>query len=364
MAVVVITTFDLDEYVYAALRAGARGFLLKDAGPALLAQAIRAAADGEALIAPNVTVRLLEAFAQQPQPGGSDAQSPAQPTEPLTARERGGRGHRRPWPQQQRDRGGAAHHPQHREDPPREPHDQARRAQSRRDRDLGARAPEPMKEQRHDRRPRSRRPSRRAGSSAPRGSCIARSTRSPAAAAASGCRSPDKWGTMRVTTIGRKTGQERSVILGYYEDGAEPRHHGHERLGRGRARLVAEPAGESGCDGDPEGRHARRCARRPRPARSATRLWARWQRDRRRRRRATRSCARPRPRSWCSARVADQHHRHAGDDLEHAVDCPEQPEIDRGQLQSDQARCPCTPGRAVRRSDRDWAAGSGSARRR
>jgi DNA-binding NarL/FixJ family response regulator len=82
MAVVVITTFDLDEYVYAALRAGARGFLLKDAGPALLAQAIRAAADGEALIAPNVTVRLLEAFAQQPQP-----EAPARPTEPLTERE-------------------------------------------------------------------------------------------------------------------------------------------------------------------------------------------------------------------------------------------------------------------------------------
>jgi DNA-binding NarL/FixJ family response regulator len=81
MAVVVITTFDLDEYVYAALRAGARGFLLKDAGPALLAQAIRAAADGEALIAPNVTVRLLEAFAGQSSP------APAPPAEPLTARE-------------------------------------------------------------------------------------------------------------------------------------------------------------------------------------------------------------------------------------------------------------------------------------
>lgn len=81
MAVVVITTFDLDEYVYAALRAGARGFLLKDAGPALLSQAIRAAADGEALIAPNVTVRLLEAFAQQPQPEST------QPAEPLTERE-------------------------------------------------------------------------------------------------------------------------------------------------------------------------------------------------------------------------------------------------------------------------------------
>ena len=70
MAVVVITTFDLDEYVYGALRAGARGFLLKDAGSALLGQAIRAAAHGDALIAPNVTVRLLEAFAGKPDPDG------------------------------------------------------------------------------------------------------------------------------------------------------------------------------------------------------------------------------------------------------------------------------------------------------
>ena len=82
MAVVVITTFDLDEYVFAALRAGARGFLLKDAGPELLAQAIRAAATGEALIAPNVTVRLLEAFA-----GARPAGPPPQPVEPLTDRE-------------------------------------------------------------------------------------------------------------------------------------------------------------------------------------------------------------------------------------------------------------------------------------
>lgn len=85
MAVVVITTFDLDEYVYGALRAGARGFLLKDAGAALLGQAVRAAADGDALIAPNVTVRLLEAFAGST-PSALDA-SPAQPIEPLTARE-------------------------------------------------------------------------------------------------------------------------------------------------------------------------------------------------------------------------------------------------------------------------------------
>jgi DNA-binding NarL/FixJ family response regulator len=65
MAVVVITTFDLDEYVLGALRAGARGFLLKDAGPDLLVQAIRAAAAGDALIAPNVTRRLLATFADR-----------------------------------------------------------------------------------------------------------------------------------------------------------------------------------------------------------------------------------------------------------------------------------------------------------
>ena len=63
LAVVVITTFDLDEYVHGALKAGARGFLLKDAGADLLVQAIEAAAAGDALIAPSITARLLEAFA-------------------------------------------------------------------------------------------------------------------------------------------------------------------------------------------------------------------------------------------------------------------------------------------------------------
>jgi DNA-binding NarL/FixJ family response regulator len=82
MAVVVITTFDLDEYVHGALRAGARGFLLKDAGPDLLVQAIHAAADGEALIAPNVTRRLLATLA-----GQAPATEPVQPIEPLTERE-------------------------------------------------------------------------------------------------------------------------------------------------------------------------------------------------------------------------------------------------------------------------------------
>ncbi|GAA2596656.1 response regulator transcription factor [Dactylosporangium fulvum] len=82
LAVVVITTFDLDEYVYAALRAGARGFLLKDAGPALLAQAVHAAANGDALIAPGITTRLLKAFAD-----AGPAEPPRQPLDPLTDRE-------------------------------------------------------------------------------------------------------------------------------------------------------------------------------------------------------------------------------------------------------------------------------------
>ncbi len=81
IAVVVITTFDLDEYVHGALRAGARGFLLKDAGPELLVQAVHAAAVGDALIAPNITRRLLASLA---------ARAPStrtQPIEPLTERE-------------------------------------------------------------------------------------------------------------------------------------------------------------------------------------------------------------------------------------------------------------------------------------
>lgn len=82
LAVVVITTFDLDEYVYGALKAGARGFLLKDAGADLLVQAIAAAADGEALIAPSITARLLAKFADL-DPG----EQPLQPHEPLTERE-------------------------------------------------------------------------------------------------------------------------------------------------------------------------------------------------------------------------------------------------------------------------------------
>jgi len=64
--VIILTTFDLDEYVFGALRAGANGFLLKDTLPADLINAIRVVADGEALLAPSVTRRLISEFARTP----------------------------------------------------------------------------------------------------------------------------------------------------------------------------------------------------------------------------------------------------------------------------------------------------------
>ncbi|MFF9038161.1 response regulator [Streptomyces sp. NPDC014892] len=87
LRVVVVTTFDLDEYVYGALRGGACGFLLKDSGPTLLAEAVRAAAVGDSLVSPSVTVRLLKHVTAE---GGKEA-PPApevpRPQEALTDRE-------------------------------------------------------------------------------------------------------------------------------------------------------------------------------------------------------------------------------------------------------------------------------------
>jgi DNA-binding NarL/FixJ family response regulator len=82
--VVMLTTFDLDEYVYEALRAGASGFLLKDSPRHDLIAAVRAAAAGDALLAPSVTRRLIEAFARRPP---ETSPSPSQLAS-LTARER------------------------------------------------------------------------------------------------------------------------------------------------------------------------------------------------------------------------------------------------------------------------------------
>jgi DNA-binding NarL/FixJ family response regulator len=81
--VVMLTTFDLDEPVFAALRAGASGFLLKDIRPADLADAVRVVARGEALLAPTVTRRLLDRFAT----GLPAASGPDRRLDPLTARE-------------------------------------------------------------------------------------------------------------------------------------------------------------------------------------------------------------------------------------------------------------------------------------
>ena len=81
--VLMLTTFDLDDYVYAALRAGASGFLLKDATAAELVTAVRVVAAGEALLAPSVTRRLIADFARQQQPG----QPPPPALDALTQRE-------------------------------------------------------------------------------------------------------------------------------------------------------------------------------------------------------------------------------------------------------------------------------------
>lgn len=81
--VVVVTTFDLDEYVQRALQLGASGFLLKDAGPQLLVEAVRAAVRGDALVSPQITVRLLRHFAR-PAAAGRPEQTPVSA---LTGRE-------------------------------------------------------------------------------------------------------------------------------------------------------------------------------------------------------------------------------------------------------------------------------------
>jgi DNA-binding NarL/FixJ family response regulator len=82
--ILVLTTFDLDDYVYSALHAGASGFLLKDTPPAQLLDAVRVIASGEALLAPTVTRRLIAEFIQRPAP----ARHPARTLAGITERER------------------------------------------------------------------------------------------------------------------------------------------------------------------------------------------------------------------------------------------------------------------------------------
>jgi DNA-binding NarL/FixJ family response regulator len=86
--IIILTTFDLDEYVYAALRAGASGFLLKDTPPADLLSAIRSVASGDAVVAPSVTRRLLSTYVHRlPTPGQPDGDQHKR-LALLTARER------------------------------------------------------------------------------------------------------------------------------------------------------------------------------------------------------------------------------------------------------------------------------------
>jgi DNA-binding NarL/FixJ family response regulator len=81
--ILILTTFDLDEYVFGAVRAGASGFLVKDTPPAKLLEAIRVVAAGDALLTPSATRRLIEEFTRQPAPRG--AQAP--PLDGITSRE-------------------------------------------------------------------------------------------------------------------------------------------------------------------------------------------------------------------------------------------------------------------------------------
>jgi DNA-binding NarL/FixJ family response regulator len=83
--ILILTTFDLDEYVYKALRAGASGFLLKDVGPDNLINAVRQVVDGDALLAPSITRRLIEKFAH---PSSAPPDTHAASLATLTARER------------------------------------------------------------------------------------------------------------------------------------------------------------------------------------------------------------------------------------------------------------------------------------
>jgi DNA-binding NarL/FixJ family response regulator len=87
--IIILTTFDLDEYAYGALRAGASGFLLKDAPPPDMLSAIRAVATGDAVVAPSVTRRLLSQFVQHlPHPNHKTPGDAAERVESLTPRER------------------------------------------------------------------------------------------------------------------------------------------------------------------------------------------------------------------------------------------------------------------------------------
>ena len=125
--VLMLTTFDLNEYVYEALRAGASGFLLKDVPPEQLAAGIRVVAQGEALLAPSITRRLIQEFAGRL---ADAARSPAGARRADGARARG-LPLRRPRALQRRDRGRAGRVRDHGQDPRRAAADEARAARPR-----------------------------------------------------------------------------------------------------------------------------------------------------------------------------------------------------------------------------------------
>ena len=118
--VLILTTFDLDQYVYNALRAGASGFLLKDTAPGQLLDAIRIVDAGEALIAPSITRRLISEFAARPDPATAD-----DILGPLTDREREILTEVGQRPQQRRDRREALYQSPDRQDPRQPDHGQA-----------------------------------------------------------------------------------------------------------------------------------------------------------------------------------------------------------------------------------------------
>jgi DNA-binding NarL/FixJ family response regulator len=132
IAVVIITTFDLDEYVHGALRAGAKGFLLKEAGPQLIGEAVRAAANGDALISPQITARLLGEFSRP-------TRRVREPSAPLTAREEDVLALLSIGLTKKRDRRAAVPVARHGQDPHRGRPHETRRAKSSGGRDVGVR---------------------------------------------------------------------------------------------------------------------------------------------------------------------------------------------------------------------------------
>ena len=125
--VVILTTFERDEYVFEALQAGASGFLLKNAPPEELVDAVRVVAAGDALLAPSVTRRIIEQFARRPVEAGASRAR----LESLTQREREVLRAARPRQEQQRAGGRAVRHRGHDQDARLEPAGQARAARPR-----------------------------------------------------------------------------------------------------------------------------------------------------------------------------------------------------------------------------------------